>query len=287
MSAFNQDDDNDLFTLHQSTLSALASFLEEQSAAQQALADLSAQSYIDEESEADQAENFALSTNEAENKISAVSSSKGRGVSLKEFKNIFKLIAGHFCLPREDWQLSQFWYTEDTSYRLTNALLKLARPDSRIAFLCCPTGYVAFKEKALLTQDTRLFEYDTRFAVFARGGFVHYDLDEPLSFPGADDLFHSQDIVVIDPPFHAEASQRKVATTVTHILRPGGHIVLLTGTSLSPILPTIYGAIPQLKLRSIVIGHDGMGRLQTPYGCWVGGEDEADGSGFGEVIDDN
>jgi len=35
----------------------------------------------------------------------------------------------------------------------------------------------------------------------------------------------------------------------------------------------------------MVIEHDGMGRLETPYGCWVGGGKKfEDDSGFGEVL---
>ncbi|KAF8581170.1 hypothetical protein K439DRAFT_1636397 [Ramaria rubella] len=142
------------------------------------------------------------------------------------------------------------------------------------------------KEAALPTQDVLLLEYDTRFSVIAGAGFVYYDLDEPLAFIRAHALQGTQDVVVVDPPFHSEPSQKKIASTVTHILRPGGRLVLLTGLTLSPVISTIYPS-PPLRRRSILIEHGGVGRLATPYGCWVGGGEEEEGSkeeGFGAIV---
>jgi len=145
------------------------------------------------------------------------------------------------------------------------------------------------QKHASLAQEVLLLEYDTRFSVVAGAGFIHYDLDEPLSFYRAETLQGCLDVVVVDPPFHSEASQMKVSSTIAHILRPGGRIVLLTGLMLSSLIDTIYSSplLPKLHRRGILVEHDGVGRLATPYACWVGGGAESqDDSKFGEVYDD-
>lgn len=79
-----------------------------------------------------------------------------------------------------------------------------------------------------------------------------------------------------------KASQEKLATTIRHILDPEeGAVVLLTGTSLIPVLDDVYQGLPKLARKNIAIRHDG---LETPYGCWVGKINEnKDSSGFGEA----
>ncbi|GJJ06164.1 hypothetical protein Clacol_000353 [Clathrus columnatus] len=285
MNAENDEDEyDDILTLPSSTLAALNCFFEEQSAAQQAFAELSARSYgvmIDETESGLEFDNDSdVDTKPEVENVSKRLKGKGILVSLKDALSVlFRNLDGDLtraCLAfREDWQLSQFWYTEDTARRLTDAILGLSKPTSLIAF-----------QRALRTQEVRLFEYDTRFSVLARDDFVHYDLNEPLSFPSTskNNLYQSQDIVVVDPPFHDEASQRKLATTVKYILRPeSGCIALLTGTSLAPHIDDIYRDLPKLSRRNFVIKHDGTGSLATPYACWVGGTTpDSDESGFGE-----
>lgn len=58
--------------------------------------------------------------------------------------------------------------------------------------------------------------------------------------------------------------------------------------TLAPLIVSIYGSsLPKLRRRGIVIDHDGVGRLATPYGCWVGGGSDSNGDGaFGEPICD-
>ena len=159
---------------------------------------------------------------------------------------------------------------------------------------------------ALPSQTSILLEYDKRFSIVAGADFVQYDLNEPLSFPGMDVLRGSQDIVVVDPPFHSEViticfelsankaqmvsqdSQKNIALTITHLLRPGGRLILLTGLSLSSLIEGIYHfPVPLLRRRAMVIEHDGVGQLVTPYGCWTGGgPDGQDEDGFGELVHD-
>lgn len=277
MKGNDEDEMDNGLALPPLTLAALASFFDEQAAAQQALADLKAGSY-DNVGESririyHDREEFGVEEVE-EVKELPLSRSK-QTVDLRDFKRIFK----------EDWQLSQFWYTMDTAEQLVEAISKLSKPASRIAFLCCPTAYVAYKEKAIYpSQRLRLLEHDSRFAIFASADFVNYDLNNPLSFPleFREEMRLSQDIVVVDPPFHAKSSQEKLASTIRHMLDPEeGTVVLLTGTSMTPILDDVYQGLPKFVRKGIVIKHDG---LETPYGCWVGKYNHnRDSSGFGDL----
>lgn len=72
-----------------------------------------------------------------------------------------------------------------------------------MAFVCCPTAFVAFQHAHPL-KGARLLEYDTRFAVLAAKHYVHYDLDEPDDFPTS--LQGAIDIAVVDPPFLNEVT---------------------------------------------------------------------------------
>ena len=92
----NQEHDEEL-ALPQSTLLALASFLDEQSAAQEALAALSAESYYDNSRQLGQ-DDFSdpdlqfAGKNDVSSKSATAGSSRMKGVSLKEFKRIFKSV---------------------------------------------------------------------------------------------------------------------------------------------------------------------------------------------------
>jgi len=92
-----------------------------------------------------------------------------------------------------------------------------------MAFVSCPTVYIAFKVRFFISQTSMihpapfcqkcsfptkeilLLEYDTRFSAIAGAAFVHYDLNQPLSFSGAEALQNTIDVVIVDPPFHSEA----------------------------------------------------------------------------------
>lgn len=255
-----------LLTLRASTLSALTNFLDEQAAAREALASLAARFSPSAEVSSEDADIDR-----------AKSSSKPTALSADKFKEIFK----------ENWQLSQFWYSKDTTERLASGLVKVCPLNARIAFISCPTAYVVFQETALPSQHATLLEYDTRFAIFAGTNFIRYDFNEPLSFTGSEELRHSQDMLVVDPPYHNEDTQGKVASTVAHLLHPKGKLILLTGLSLQHKIAKIFALpnIPKLKRRSFVIDHDGVGRLETPCVCWVGGgSEEHDEVAFGDVV---
>ncbi|CAR29519.1 ZYRO0G10626p [Zygosaccharomyces rouxii] len=106
-------------------------------------------------------------------------------------------------LFKEDWQLSQFWYADDTADVLAEALLEGADPDTVIAVVSAPSVYAAILKRPkeqIPTKNIYLFEYDTRFELLAgRDHYVYYDYVQPLEF--TDQLKGKVDRLLIDPPF--------------------------------------------------------------------------------------
>lgn len=91
MEELHSDDDDDL-ALHSSTLAALALFIEEQSAAQQALVDLNARYSTGLESQGHGSEQEVLNEGDEEQFILRKSECRDVVVSLKEFKLFFKSV---------------------------------------------------------------------------------------------------------------------------------------------------------------------------------------------------
>lgn len=126
------------------------------------------------------------------------------------------------ALVKEDYQQSQFWYATPFAYRFARGLhahLQRIRkersqaggvdaPPPSIAFLCSPTGYVAFQHLYASSGSSRpssgreyipgenlfVMEIDDRFRVAARSGFVKYDYNFPTK--GLKDLKGKIDMVV-------------------------------------------------------------------------------------------
>merc|ERR1719159_344644 len=124
----------------------------------------------------------------------------------------------------EDWQLSQFWYTESTALALAREAFAAAGDGGRIACVSCPTLYKAVvdtlnKEAAVeaaaaasdlssasspsLPPRAVVLEFDRRFAKWGRD-FVFYDYQDP-SVPDLPVEWRGAfDVVVCDPPFLTE-----------------------------------------------------------------------------------
>jgi len=78
----------------------------------------------------------------------------------------------------EDWQLSQFWYSEATAGALAGAVLSAAGPAGRLACVSAPTLYTACRARTPACR-LDLFEFDKRFAVHG-SDFHFYDYKAPL-----------------------------------------------------------------------------------------------------------
>jgi len=184
----DNDDDDDIPQLSANALAALQEFLQERQAQQE-----------EEEKE--------------EISAAAASCQIEDSSSQKELRHV-----------SEDWQLSQFWYTESTAAALAKEALTAAGDKGRIACVSCPTLYKAIvdvvkadenaKEDAAAEASTAsstspsfsraiVLEFDRRFAKWGVD-FVFYDYKD-ASIPELPvDWRNSFNVVVCDPPFLTE-----------------------------------------------------------------------------------
>ena len=164
----------------------------------------------------------------------------------------------------EDWELSQFWYTKETSDNIILLIGNYAKKNKKenIALLCAPSLYRAYLRNKDKLEDLNfaLFEFDKRFSVFGEG-FNFYDLNKPLEI---DEKHHKKyDIIVADPPFLNKETVQKVAQSMK-LLSNGENIkIFITGLQ---VKDAVKEEFPDLELReNIKIEHDKQ-RLQNPFG---------------------
>ncbi|KAK7077065.1 EEF1A lysine methyltransferase 1, partial [Halocaridina rubra] len=159
----------------------------------------------------------------------------------------------------EDWNLSQFWYDEDTAKSLARECLRAVGSGGSIACISSPTLYRTLKS---MEHDCRIciFEYDTRFAVY-KNDFVFYDYKNPLGVP--EDSREKFDMVVADPPYLAEDCMTKTAITVKTIMIPEAKIVICTGT----VMEDLAGRLLGVKKCKFDIKH--RNRLSNPFSCFA------------------
>jgi len=170
-----------------------------------------------------------------------------------------------------------FRYTTHFAHQLAEAVHEIVpspTEHSNIAYICCPTGYIA-SQKLYPSKTTLLLEYDQRFAVAAAscgGHFVPYDLTED-NIPNA--LVGTVELAIVDPPFLNEVTNRHLARDLMQLLHPTkGKLVLITATSVTCLLE-VYDRVPQLgplRLSELQPEHVG---LRNDFACWTtweGGE---------------
>ncbi|SCV02747.1 LAME_0H04852g1_1 [Lachancea meyersii CBS 8951] len=168
-------------------------------------------------------------------------------------------------LFKEDWQLSQFWYDEETADLLADALLDGADSDTVIAILSAPSVYAAIKKRpasSIPTAHIHLFEFDTRFEVLGGSTNFHfYDYNKPLSIPPQ--LKGKVHRFLIDPPFLNEECQSKFSTTTKALQHPdftlkskyGNRqhaIVSSTGERMAGVVSNLY---PDIKVTDFRPAH--------------------------------
>lgn len=131
---------------------------------------------------------------------------------------------------KENWQLSQFWYDENTIQHLSSSALSKCEFGSKIGLISCPSLYRTIKssqEAELKKLEVKLFEFDKRFTCFAPD-FIYYDYNEPLSVDSAYNNYF--DVVLVDPPFLSEECLSKTAETVKLVGKADCKIILCTGS---------------------------------------------------------
>ncbi|XP_075706122.1 EEF1A lysine methyltransferase 1 [Rhinoderma darwinii] len=148
----------------------------------------------------------------------------------------------------EDWQLSQFWYSDETAQSLAKEAIEASGKNGRIACVSAPSVYQ--KLKGLVGDDVTvsLLEYDRRFSVYG-DEFIFYDYNNPLDLPGRLQQ-HSFDIVLADPPYLSEECLHKTAETIHYLTK--GKILLCTGAVMEDVVTQILG----LKMCKFIPKHN-------------------------------
>jgi hypothetical protein len=154
----------------------------------------------------------------------------------------------------EDWNASQFWYTDATAHLIATQLLDGATENSAIAVVSAPSVYVQLRNilserVADLRPRICLLEYDKRFEVVGRD-FVFYDYQQPLRLPH--EMKGAFDRIICDPPFLSEDCQAKTALTARYLAKEwapasassgGIRFVTCTGERMEPLIAKLYGGI--------------------------------------------
>lgn len=148
----------------------------------------------------------------------------------------------------EDWNQSQFWYTDATARTLAKQLLQGADAGSAIAVVSAPSVYIALRnlmaEEASAWEgkrpEVRLLEFDNRFEVFG-SDFVLYDFQNPFNLPR--DLKGRFDRIICDPPFLSEECQTRTATTARFLARSWDQdlrCISCTGERMESVIHKVY-----------------------------------------------
>ena len=145
--------------------------------------------------------------------------------------------------PSEDWQLSQFWYEEETATTLASEVASAAGAEGRVAFVSCPTALSAFLKRHSESPVSHvLLEYDERFRAAHPAQFVPYDYKEPLALP--ESLRGAFAVVILDPPFLSEECQVKMALTARWLGTPDAKILVCTGAVMEDAVQRLFHAKP-------------------------------------------
>ncbi|KAI9593101.1 N(6)-adenine-specific DNA methyltransferase 2 [Syncephalis fuscata] len=138
-------------------------------------------------------------------------------------------------LFKEDWQLSQFWYDDDTARKLAQEAVKQAGDGQLIVCISAPSVFIMLK-KLRVSNPLLLLEYDERFAVF-KNEFCYYDYNEPLApFTENEHLRGSAAVVVVDPPFLNESCFTKIGLTARTLANEQTKYIVNTGWKIQEIV---------------------------------------------------
>ncbi|XP_045600336.1 EEF1A lysine methyltransferase 1 [Procambarus clarkii] len=159
----------------------------------------------------------------------------------------------------ENWNMSQFWYSEETATSLAEECIRAAGCNGSIACVCSPTLYRKLR-KMDHNCSLKLLEYDTRFAVF-KEDFILYDFKNPLEVPR--DLFENFDVIVADPPYLSEDCLTKTAVTVKYLMKPNGKIIVCTGS----VMEELAGRLLGVNKCQFQIKH--VNSLSNPFWCYA------------------
>ncbi|KAF2096489.1 hypothetical protein NA57DRAFT_42016 [Rhizodiscina lignyota] len=154
----------------------------------------------------------------------------------------------------EDWNVSQFWYNDETATLLAKQLLDGTTNDTAVAIVSAPSVFIQLKNlmsslEAQVRPEVVLLEYDERFSVFKE--FVFYDFANPTRLP--EQLKGHFDRIICDPPFLSEDSALTVRWLSKSWNAPGTSsgvpstadnspaLIVCTGERMEPLIHKLYG----------------------------------------------
>lgn len=196
-------------------------------------------------------------------------------------------------LTTEDWELSQFWYDEDTSRflaaevsrcaadaRAARARAGDAEGDVVVAFLSSPSAFKALRAVGVPAGVRAvLFEYDPRFSIFAPD-FYAFDYKSPLALPA--ELRHGVDVFLLDPPFLNAECLDGFAAAVRALSRGAdARVLLASGAVMLSAARAALGLRPTRR----VIAH-ASGRLSNPFALYTNYERDAQLGGWDVEAED-
>uniref|UniRef100_A0A915HKV5 Protein-lysine N-methyltransferase n=1 Tax=Romanomermis culicivorax TaxID=13658 RepID=A0A915HKV5_ROMCU len=151
-------------------------------------------------------------------------------------------------LIQEDWNLSQFWYTEKTASILAEECIKLAGSDSRIACLCSPTVFRVLFNRKSTEFNAYLFEFDRRFEKMYGQNFVFYDYKD-CPREKCEHLRGIFDVLLIDPPFLSDECFRKVRQFVNFLSHENSKLIVCSGAIMEDAILELFKANPCQNFR--------------------------------------
>ena len=175
---------------------------------------------------------------------------------------------------QEDWNASQFWYSDETALSLAKQLLEDATKDTSIAIVSAPSVYVQVHnlllESPAMSPRVALLEFDQRFA--ACDDFVPYDFNHPQKLPA--ELGGSFDRILCDPPFLSEECQTKTAITARWLTKAVKNdaqkearprLIVCTGERMANLITKIY---PGTRMTDFEPRHS-QDRLSNEFRCYA------------------
>ncbi|MFH4983086.1 hypothetical protein AB6A40_009795 [Gnathostoma spinigerum] len=144
----------------------------------------------------------------------------------------------------ENWQFSQFWYTDNTADILSNECIRALPEGGSIACLSCPTIFDRLLQKeAIKTQliKAKLFEFDRRFEGKYPDYFEFYDFWKPKDI--RPELRNTFDFIVADPPSLNEDTLVRYVQAIRLLNRSQETVKILicTGAILADLVKRLLG----------------------------------------------
>lgn len=165
---------------------------------------------------------------------------------------------------REQWGLSQFWYEDETADAVAAEVLRLSESCAKaVACVACPTLFRRIRRRlppSVLASSAsggrfpcpptlQLLEYDRRFGAFGTA-FTFFDYRNPGDIP--EELHHSFDVVVADPPYLSQECLEKTAEAMQLLAKDGPSGTGAQGEESCPSLLLLTGAVMQQSARELL-----------------------------------